>query len=122
MAERLCQLKKKGGGASGEVIPSEFYINTYESISGGEATGAVIFNYDNVFPKYTKIKYEAVLGTPRTIHIDNLTSQSASPTTFNITTSWQDIPSTIKTGSGLIRFLLTTRTVSQRITAKILLE
>lgn len=122
MAEKLCQLKKKGGGVSGEVIPSEFYINTYESISGGEATGSVMFNYDNVFPKYTKIKYEQVLGTPRTIQIDNLTSQTAPPTTFNITTSWQDIPSTIKTGSGLIRFLLTTRTVSQRITAKILLE
>lgn len=122
MAEKLCALKKKGGGASGEVIPSEFYINTFEGVTGGSPTGAVLFNYDNVFPKYKRIKYERALGTPNTVRLGNLASQSASATEFNITTSWQDIPSNIQTGSGFIRFLITTVQYNQRVTVKILLE
>ena len=109
MAEKLCKLRKKGGG---QTLPDHFDIQAYlGSGSSPYASAALRVDYNMIFPKYKQVKYELMEGTVYTCNMRNVSVGTDTP----ITTSWTDFPNTMKTGSGDIRFAVSTQ-VKNKIT------
>ena len=87
-----------------DVAPSEFNIMAY-SQNGTNNSGGVEFDYNAIFPKYTQVKY--AVKTSATNLSSWITNRNTS-TNFTLSTAWQTIPSSIKSGSGNIRFTINT--------------
>ena len=118
MAEKLMKLSKKGDS----FVEDTFNIWAYgESLqSSSVCAGGVFVPKEKLFPKYTQIKYERVSGTVYNVRIRNMDVGPSSDMTLS--TSWQNIPSAYMSGSGTVRFQVSTATNASIVNVKILLK
>lgn len=118
MAEKLMKLSKKGN----PFLEDNFDIIVYGGAiqSSSVCVGGVLVPKEKLFPKYTQVKYERVTGTVRNVQIRNMDVGSSSD--FTLSTSWQNIPSAYMSGSGKVRFSVSSATNESTVTVKILLK
>jgi hypothetical protein len=118
MAEKLMKLSKKGT----PFLEDNFNIWVYgESLQSTSAcAGGVFVPKEKLFPKYTQIRYERVSGTVKNVQIRNMDVGQSSDMTLS--TSWQNIPSAYMSGSGTVRFQVSTAKNASIVNVKIMLK
>ena len=118
MAEKLMKLSKKGDSFAEDNFNIFAYGGGLQSSS--VCNGGTFVPKEKLFPKYTQIKYERVSGTLRNVQIRNMDVGSSSDMTLS--TSWQNIPSAYMSGSGTVRFSVSSNKNENTVTVKILLK